>query len=291
MVKKEKISTMLLMAPALFVIILLVVMVGYGVYASFTNQALVGVAAKSPKFLGLKNYARAFKDPEFITSLSKTWWFTFGSAIIGQCGLGLLLAIILKQKWIRGKALVSAAILSCWVIPDVVAGFVMTSFWSSEGLLNKFLAIFGISPIEWLYKHPMLSIIIANIWRGTGWSLLLFSAALETIPQEYYDAADVDGASSWYKFRTITLPLALPVIVINLFLITIWTWGYFDLPFIMTHGGPGTATLIYPILVYRKSFMHYTIGYGSALSVINMLILCALVAVYLYLLRRSGGGR
>lgn len=284
--RKEKRNIMLMTLPAFIIIFLIVAFVGYGVLASFTDKALIGRAARDPEFVGLANYARALRDPDFFHSIEVTWWYTLGGGIIGQCSLGLLLAVVLKQKGLKAKALVSAAILAPWVIPGVVSGFIMGSFWHSMGLLNRFLGIFGISPVTWLTDFSLLSVTIANIWRGLGWSFLLFSAALTTIPQEYYDAADVDGATSWHKFRTITLPLALPVIIINIFLITIWTWGDFDLVYVMTGGGPGVATLTYPIMVYRDAFAHFAIGYGSALAIINMCIIAVLAGFYLWMLRR-----
>ncbi len=286
--EREKLSILLLSAPAFIVIGIVIAMVGWGIYASFTNQALIGPEAKNPEWVGLRNYFRIPRDPDFWHSIKITWIFTIGSAIAGQCVLGLLLAVILKQRGLKFKAFTALAVLICWVIPDVVGGLIMGAFWHAKGLLNKILSLMGLPTIDWLTEQPLLAIIFANIWRGTGWSLLLFSSALETIPQDYYDAADVDGASSWFKFRTITLPLAWPVIVINLFLITIWTYGYFDIPYIMTRGGPGTATLLYPIYVFREAFSNYLIGYGSALSVVNLLILLPLSGLYLWMLRRWG---
>ena len=274
--------------PVLIVIILYVAIMGYSIYASFTNQSLIGPAAKKPEFVGMRNYIRILSDPDFFHSLKVSWLFTIGGGIVGQSVLGLALAVILKQKGIKGKAFVSTVVIMCWVIPDIVGAFIMGSFWAKAGLFNDILGVFGKSPIVWLSNYPLETVIISNIWKGTGWSLLLFSAALETIPQEYYDAADVDGASSWYKFKTVTFPLALPVIIINIFLITIWTYGYFPLVFTMTHGGPGMDTMIYPIFVYREAFEHYSIGYGSALSWVNIIIISIMCAGYLLVLRRRG---
>lgn len=212
-----------------------------GIMMSFTNEALVGTNASNVHFVGLDNYHRLLSDPAFYNSVKVSSIFVFGSAIMGQVGLGMLLAVLINQKRkIHGKiawaiALASAVVILAWVTPAAVIGLTWTSFLNKHGVLNQILGLFG-KEVEyfWLAKRPMLSIILANIWQGTGWSMLLLSAAIESVPREVDEAAEVDGATAWQRFRYVTLPLIMGPILVNLIFITIWTYGVFEVPFMLT---------------------------------------------------------
>lgn len=277
------------MAPALILLLFLVVAVGWALHASFTDIALVGRAARLPEFVGLRNYARIFRDLAFLNSLKISFIFTIGSALIGQALLGLSLAVLLKQKGIsiKFKTAVAAAVILCWIIPDMVAVYVWGAFTAYGGMLNTILGIFGLPAIRWLGKMPLETVIIANIWRGTAFSMILFSSALETVPPTLYEAADVDGASSWQKFKSITLPLITPVILVDLILITMWTFGHFSLVYGLTGGGPGRLTEVLPVFIYNQSFRHYEIGYGAALSFIMFIIVGSVSLIYFRLLQKA----
>ncbi|HIC95185.1 TPA: sugar ABC transporter permease [Candidatus Bipolaricaulota bacterium] len=275
--------------PAIALLLFLIVAIGWAFYVSFTDFALVGRAARDPQWIGLKNYLRLFRDPFFLHSLDISVKFTVGSAIIGQCLLGLLLAVVLKRKDINTglKIAVAAAVTLCWVIPDIVVVYIWGAFTAPSGMLNTILGIFGLPSKRWLSEFPLEIVIIANIWRGTAFSMILFSSALETVPPVYYEAADVDGASPWQRFRYITLPLITPTILIDLILITLWTFGYFTLIFGLTGGGPGRATEVMPVFIYNQSFRFYKIGYGAALSFVMMLIVGCMCLIYFLLLRKA----
>lgn len=274
-------------APALILLFFLVVAVGWAFYASFTDIALVGRAARSPEFVGLRNYTRIFRDPAFFNSLRISFIFTIGSGIIGQALLGLSLAVLLKQKSIKFKTAVAAAVTLPWIIPDMVAVYVWGAFTASGGMLNTILGVFGLPAIRWLGEMPLETVTIANIWKGTAFSMILFSSALETIPLTLYEAADVDGASPWQKLKFITLPMITPTILIDLILITMWTFGYFTLIYGLTGGGPGRLTEVFPVFIYNRSFRHYEIGYGAALSFVMMIIVGGISLIYFILLRRA----
>lgn len=275
------------MAPALILLLFLVVAVGWSLHASFTDISLVGRAARSPEFVGLRNYARIFRDLSFLNSLKISFIFTIGSALIGQALLGLSLAVLLKQKGIKFKTTVAAAVILCWIIPDMVAVYVWGAFTAYGGMLNTILGIFRLPAIRWLGKMPLETVIIANIWRGTAFSMILFSSALETVSPTLYEAADVDGASSWQKFKSITLPLITPVILVDLILITMWTFGHFSLVYGLTGGGPGRLTEVLPVFIYNQSFRHYEIGYGAALSFIMFIIVGSVSLIYFRLLQKA----
>ena len=274
-------------APALILLLFLVVAVGWALHASFTDISLVGRAARLPEFVGLRNYARIFRDLAFLNSLKISFIFTIGSALIGQALLGLSLAVLLKQKGIKFKTTVAAAVILCWIIPDMVAVYVWGAFTAYGGMLNTILGIFGLPAIRWLGKMPLETVIIANIWRGTAFSMILFSSALETVSPTLYEAADVDGASSWQKFKSITLPLITPVILVDLILITMWTFGHFSLVYGLTGGGPGRLTEVLPVFIYNQSFRHYEIGYGAALSFIMFIIVGSVSLIYFRLLQKA----
>ena len=288
MVKKKREAKFIFfwIAPALIFLFFLLVAMGWALYASFTNISLVGKEAISPQFIGLKNYVRIFKDPHFFNSIKISFAFTIGSALIGQCLLGLLLAVLLKQKAIKLKTGITTVVCLAWIIPDIVAVYVWGAFTAPEGMLNGLLGAVGLPTREWLAEAPLETLIIANIWKGTAFSMILFSSALETIPSHYYEAADMDGANSWQKFKSITFPLVTPIILMDLLLITIWTFGYFTLVYGLTGGGPGHLTEVFPVFIYKQAFAHYKVGYGAALSIVMTMIVSSVCLFYIMLLRR-----
>jgi len=274
-----------MLSPTLIFLIFLLVAVGWAFYASFTDIMLIGPAAKSPQVIGLRNYERLFRDPLFYNSLVKSAIYT-GSVVASQCALGLFLAVLMHHKGVKIKSAVAAAVTMSWIIPDIVKVYTWGAFVHYEGTLNSILRVVGVPSVRWLSEKPLGVSIIGNVWGGTAFSMILFLSALETVPPQFYEAAEVDGASSWQKFIAITLPLTAPVILIDLFLITIWTFGYFTFVFGLTGGGPGHATEIAPVFIYNESFRLYKIGYGAAISFIMTAMVAMACIGYLILLRR-----
>lgn len=274
-----------MLSPTLIFLIFLLVAVGWAFYASFTDIMLVGPAAKLPQVIGLRNYERLFRDPLFYNSLTKSAIYT-ASVVAGQCVLGLFLAVLMTQKGVKIKSAVAVAVTLCWIIPDIVKVYAWGAFVHYEGSLNSILRVVGASSVRWMSEKPLGVCIIGNVWGGTAFSMILFLSALETVPPHFYEAADVDGASPWQKFRAITLPLTAPVILIDLFLITIWTFGYFTFVYGLTGGGPGHATEIAPVFIYNEAFRLFKIGYGAAISFIMTAMVGMACIGYLILLRR-----
>ena len=274
-----------MLSPTLIFLIFLLVAVGWAFYASFTDIMLVGPAAKSPQVIGLRNYGRLFRDPFFYNSLIKSAIYT-ASVVTGQCALGLFLAVLMTQKGVKIKLAVAVAVTLSWIIPDIVKVYTWGAFVHYEGSLNSILRVIGVPSVRWLSEKPLGVSIIGNVWGGTAFSMILFLSALETVPPQFYEAAEVDGASPWQKFKAITLPLTAPVILIDLFLITIWTFGYFTFVYGLTGGGPGHATEIAPVFIYNEAFRLYKIGYGAAISFIMTAMVGMACIGYLILLRR-----
>ncbi|MEY9095388.1 carbohydrate ABC transporter permease [Paenibacillus sp. RC84] len=241
-------------------------------YYSFTNLALTGEAAKELKFTGFDNYVRMFQDPTVRISIWNTLVFLIGSAVIGQQVLGFLVALLMKHKNKHFRRVIGTIVLAGWVTPEIVCALCLYSFFGDEGTLNAILAFFGIPVVTWLYTVPMITIILANIWHGTAFSMLVFQAALDDVPAEIEEAAVVDGASKWQILTRIILPLIKGTLTTNMMLVTLQTLGVFGLIYAMTGGGPGTSTTTLPIFMYNQAFVNYQLGYGTAISLLLLLL-------------------
>ena len=276
------------MAPALvFVTVFLAFPAVWAIYIGITNLTLTGRTAIEPEVVGLANFAAILQDPFFHNSLWITVQFVLGSALLGQMVLGLSLALLLQKKKGLLRDVVSGVVILAWIIPEVVVAYLWVAFLDYDfGLLNSLRTAAGFARVYWFFEHPVLSIVLFNTWRGTAFSMLLFGAALQTIPPSYLETAEVIGASPWRKFRDIILPLIRPHIVTCAILVTIWTFNVFG-PFLLTGGGPAFKTELLSIYTYRNAFKYFKLGYGSAISTLILLINLVLASAYL----RLAGGR
>lgn len=215
--------------------------------------------------------------------------FTFvAGSIAGQVGFGLGLALLLQQRWVVGRDAFRAIYLVPWVIAGVMVGYTWRFMYDPRmGMLNTLLWALGVAPVSWLgnLSLAMPALIVANVWRGTGFSLVMLTAGLQSIPQEAYDAALVDGASDRQIVRHITLPLLKPFLLINLIIASMRTINVFDLISVMTNGGPLFRTEVLPLLMYHQAFDMGYIGRGAAVATIILLISLALTFIYFALLR------
>lgn len=249
-------------------------------YYSFTNLALTGEAAKELKFIGFDNYVRMFEDPTVRISIWNTLIFLIGSAVVGQQVLGFLIALLMKRKNKTFRRIIGTIVLAGWVTPEIVCALCLYSFFGDEGTLNAIIAFFGFSEVTWLFTVPMFTIVLANIWHGTAFSMLVFQAALDDVPNEIEEAAVVDGASKWKIFTRIIVPYIKGSITTNMMLVTLQTLGVFGLIYAMTGGGPGTSTTTLPIFMYNQAFVNYQLGYGTAISLLLLLIGIVLSLLY-----------
>ncbi|GIO59396.1 MULTISPECIES: carbohydrate ABC transporter permease [Paenibacillus] len=250
-------------------------------FYSFTNLALTGEAAKELKFVGFDNYVRMFHDPTVRVSIWNTLIFLIGSAVIGQQVLGFIIALLMKHKNRLFRRIIGTIVLAGWVTPEIVCALCLYSFFGDEGTLNAILSFVGISDVTWLYTVPMLTIILANIWHGTAFSMLVFQAALDDVPTEIEEAAVVDGASRLQILFRITIPYIKDTILTNMMLVTLQTLGVFGLIYAMTGGGPGTSTTTLPIFMYNQAFVNYQLGYGTAISLLLLLLGIVLSLFYI----------
>ena len=253
--------------------------------SSFTNRALVGIDAANPRFVGLDNYARLFSDPDFGRVILNSVIFVIGSAIIGQFVLGLLLALLLDHAQRRGflaANLVYASVLLAWVNPTIIAGFLWVAMFDFyNGSLNVGLHVVGGAPVNWLGQGPMLAVIIANTWRGTAFTMLIFLGALRTIPSDIYEAARVDGAGAVRRFRDHTLPILRPIAALTLLSVTMATFGTFILIQTLTNGGPAFQTEVIALYAFHEAFQNHAVGYGSTISVVMLALNLAFAVVFL----------
>lgn len=260
--------------------------IAYCVYYAFTDMQLTG--ATGTHLVGLDNFTRAFGDSDFLNAVWLTLVFVVGSAVIGQNTLGLALAVLMERADKRVRALTNGVVIAAWVLPEVVAGYLMYAFFYNQGSLNSILAALHLPQQNWLYTMPILAVCLANVWRGTAFSMMVFSAALNDVPQELVEAAEMDGASPWQRLWRVVLPVIRPSILTNLMLITLQTLSVFGLIYTMTRGGPGNKSETLPIFMYQQAFQNSLIGYGTAIALVLLVVGALFSLVYIRLLKLEG---
>ncbi|MFF5537093.1 carbohydrate ABC transporter permease [Streptomyces cinerochromogenes] len=272
------------LAPA--VVLLLLFLAGpiaYCVWIAFTDLQLTGQAHSS--FVGFANFRRAFRDNAFLNAVWLTLVFTVVSSLVGQNTLGLALAALMKRASKPVRTLTGAVVVTAWVLPEVVAGFLLYAFFRREGTLNAVLDWLHLPRQNWLFTLPILAVSFANVWRGTAFSMLVYSAALDEIPAEITEAAEVDGAGGWRRLWHITLPMIRRSIGTNLMLNTLQTLSVFGLIWVMTRGGPGDRSQTLPLFMYEQAFQNSMIGYATAVALLLLVVGSLFSVVYLRLLR------
>jgi multiple sugar transport system permease protein len=281
--------TALRLAPLLPAVALMLVFLAgpvlWSFYGSLTNQALTGYKAANPEFVGLDNYAELLTDDGFWKAVVLTVVFVGASAVIGQNVLGMALALLLRAAAKPLRAVVSALVVVAWVLPEIVAAFALYAFFSTDGTLNQVLGWFGLEGPTWLISVPMLAVILANIWRGTAFSMMVYGAALSEVPPDVTEAAAIDGATGPQRFFRITLPMIRRSISTNLMLTTLQTLAVFTLIWVMTGGGPGTDSSTLPVLAYQEAFKFAQVGYGTAIATVTLLVGAVFSIVYIRVLK------
>ena len=257
-------------------------------YFSFTEYGVTD----SPKFVGLENYTQAFfNDDLFWSSLGRTFYFAIVFVPIAITG-ALLLAILLNQK-LKGTTLYRTIFFVPHLLPAVAIAVLWTFLLSPKlGPVNEFLRSMGIeNPPAWLSgrSSALPSIILINVWAAMGGNtMLIFLAGLQGVPQELFEAAEIDGAGAWSKFRNVTLPLISPTIFFNVVLGIIAALKVFTTAFVVTNGqgGPSYATWFFALHIYNQAFKYFRLGYGSALAWVLAAILIVFTFMQVYYSRR-----
>jgi multiple sugar transport system permease protein len=241
-------------------------------------------------FSGLDNYRTVVADPTFGPALLHTMVFTLVS-IAFQFAIGLALAIFFVQHF-RLSATLRALFLVPWLLPLIVSASTWSWMLNSDsGVVNAALGVVGVDPVNWLTSPSwaLTSVIIANIWIGIPFNLVVLYSGLQAIPAEVNEAAALDGANAWQRFRLVTFPLLRPVSAITLLLGLIYTLKVFDLIWIMTKGGPTDSSTTFSTWSYRLSFGNLLPEFGPGAAVGNLLIVMALVfgLIYIRIQRRQ----
>jgi multiple sugar transport system permease protein len=239
-----------------------------------------------PRWVGLANYAAILGGPRFWNALANGVLYA-GLSVGLQVALGLPIALLLNLRF-RGQALVRGAALVPYVIPTVVVVFIWKWILDEHiGLVNYTLKLLGLTPVSW-FSAPvtaMLSTVLVGVWTWTPFVTITFLAALQTVNEELYEAARVDGATAWQRLWYVVLPVLKPVLVIIVLLRAIWMFNKFDVIWLLTQGGPLGATEHLPILAYQLTFRLFDVGGGAAVATINLVLLLAVVAAYFRLFR------
>lgn len=286
---REGIEGTLLYAPSLIIIFFIVFYpIGFATKMSTYYYHLVRL--KDTQFIGLENYFRILSDPNFWGSLKRGFFFTFGS-LIPQMVIGLAIAQLLNHPRLKFKTLWRGLVIMPWLVPTVTVAIVFKWMFNDiYGIVNHGLLSMGLiqEAIPWLALEDaaMGILIVANVWRGLPLMVTMFLAGLQGIPSELHEAARVDGASRIQSYFRITLPLLLPVVMIAGVLRTIWIFNFYDLPWVMTRGGPSGATETPPVYAYLRAFSGYRLGEGSAITILLFLILLAFALLYFKVRKR-----
>ena len=234
-------------------------------------------------FVGLENFRLLFQDPTFSRALTNSFIWVVTS--VGMMFLlSYILATMLNSRFLRFRRLFRTMTLIPWALPGVVISLTWRYIFLANGPLNTVLASLGVAnPPSWL-TSPQLALwtcIIANTWMGIPFVTIMLLAALQSIDRQVLEAAAMDGASYFRAQLHVVLPSIKRVILIVLTLETIWTLNSFDIVFVLTKGGPGSASMTLPLYAYQNAFMYYQAGYGAAIGIIILLVLLTAVVMYI----------
>jgi multiple sugar transport system permease protein len=269
--------------PVVFVLLLLVAYpFFYAIWISFTNETV----AVAGHFTGLANYAYLLHWTSFQAAARNTLVLVVAAEII-KCVVGMVLALLLNEK-LPGRTLYRGLVLLPWAMPSFVAFITWKMLYSPiGGAFNLILTDLNpnAQPLNFLSSNLALpSVLVATIWRGFPFWVIAFLAALQTVPEELYDAAKADGAGAWPRFWNVTLPSIRHVVLVVGLLSTIWTANSFDNVWLMTQGGPADATMIFPVLAYF-GLTSYQLGQAAAVMVAPLPVFAMLIVIVAGLLQ------
>lgn len=277
------------MPAMVFLVVFMIYPLIYTVNLSMFDVNAGNFLSGGAAFVGGDNYVEYLNSPQFIPSLLITIVFTVGSLFF-QHIIGFAFAVFFNRGF-PGSGVLRALMLVVWVLPAVVSASLWRWIYSgSYGLLNAFLGLLGIPSSEaWLVdpSTALVAVIVANIWVGIPFHMMLIYAGLQGVPDSLHEAASIDGASPLQRFWHITVPLMRPVILITLLLGFVHTFKVFDLIYVMTAGGPAGATNVLSISVYTLSFEYFRLGDGAAAANVLLVIPLALSFLYLWFRRRE----
>lgn len=280
---QKKVALMLVLPAIVLFLVMTIYPFVYMIYTSLTNLDLSKVG--TGQFIGLKNYIEIFQDPLARSSIGFTVMLVV-IAVPVEILLGLGLSYLIRG--LVGEKIMRSLLLIPMMVPAAVGGFGWKMLYNFMfGPINYFLSLFGLQPIAWFGQsnYAQLAILIIDIWQWTPFVFLIIYAALQALPKDIIDAGKVDGANGWRLFMHIELPLLRPILYVTLLLRVIDVLKTFDIIYMTTYGGPGSATSTWSFYAYKVGVSYgWNIGYGSALSVILLIVSILLVNTLMKLL-------
>lgn len=255
----------------------------YNAVLSLSNMNLYHI--RDWEVIGFQQYLAVVQEPAFWSVLVKTLIWTAVNVVF-HVGLGVMLAVVLHQKFVRGKGAWRVLLILPWALPQYITALTWRGMFNAEyGAINLALQQFlGLGPVSWLTDpvNAFIAAILTNVWLGFPFMMVVALGALQSIPGELYEAADVDGASAWHQFWNITVPLLRPVMIPAITLGTVWTFNNINVVWLVSNGGePNDQTHILVSYVYEAAFSMYRFGWAAALSLIIFAILFVFTQVLL----------
>ncbi|HYE96128.1 MAG TPA: sugar ABC transporter permease [Rubricoccaceae bacterium] len=275
--------SMLLLPTAVVMLAVVAFPFLYNVLVSFSNMNIYTL--RSWHLIGPQQYVAVFREPAVWAVFGKTIVWTLVNVAF-HVALGVFLAVVLHQKFVRGKPIWRVLLVLPWAVPSTISALTWRGMFNYEyGAVNLLITkVLRAPPIEWLTSpfEAFLAVILTNIWMGFPFMMVVALGGLQSIPQELYEAADVDGATAWQKFRTITAPLLKPVMVPAITLGVVWTFNNVNVVWLVTNGGePNDQTHILVSYVYEAAFFMYRFGWAAALSMVIFALLFTFTQVFL----------
>ncbi len=285
--RADEISFSALVAPSFILLfVLTIIPILFSIIISFFNFKLTQL--NSIHFCGFDNFVRALHDQKFWSSISITV-IQVVTTVAGQMILGMAAALLLSREGRYIRVLRSLYIIPMMITPIVTGMMFRMMFNADMGVFNYLLSLVGIDPVNWLGngRNALITVIVTDIWLSTPFVTMILMAGVQSISQDYYDAAAIDGVSNIQQFFYITLPLIRPMILLALLFRIMDAIRRYDSIMAMTAGGPGTATQTLNIYSYYQGFSYYNIGYSSALSLIMLIVIFSISMVLLKRIRES----
>ena len=286
--KKNRLFLLFILPALLWVVSFTIYPFFYSIYISLTDMSMM--RPQSTDFIWLENYRQLFQNKDFLKSVQTSLVFT-SWVVLFQFLFGFLLALLMANKR-RLVSVVRMSVMLPWVLPPIALALIWA--WvlkaGNTGLVNSVLINFGVQLVQWFgTQYAMFSVILITVWTGVPLSFMLEMASLQKIPEELHEAASVDGANPLQRLFHIILPLMKDTFRINLIMITIASIGYFDIIYAITQGGPRGRTEVLPMLMYNVAFKSHSMGKGSAIAVVMLIMSTVYTLAYLLIFREKRG--
>jgi multiple sugar transport system permease protein len=252
-----------------------------GVWLSLTDTQLLNPTGGT--FIGAQNYSTLFSDASFAHSLVITVVYS-AATVVGSLVVGTVAAVAINGAF-RGRAVARAILTFPWAVPSVAAVLVFSWIYNKDsGILNHALSSVGLSGHGWLVdpSWSLFAVTLTSVWKVFPFVMLVVLAALQSVPEELYEAARVDGADAFNRFRTVALPFLLPTLRVAALLMTIWSFRRFEIIWLLTQGGPVDSTNALVINVYREAFVNSELGRSAAMGVVGLVLSTIVTIIFFY---------